>query len=209
MLLPEFLLDALPDDNASGIRIFCEGKEKQKEIADFFRETFKANWEKQEKVFEEEFDQLPDEIVCDIVEEPQYSKDNILLRVQPLDMQINDGARGYNEYGNDAFSDTVKALKEKYPGIRYEGCIQYAWCDEHCGDTVSYELTDDHLDEVYDFVGEILDNALDDEEMLEELDWMYEPNEHKDDLLRVANDYRKYLKDENYNKILEFVEEHD
>ena len=206
MLLPDFILDALPDDNASGIRIFCDDKEKQKEIADFFKKTFEENWEEAKRCFEDEIGIEPDEICVDILSAPEFSDNSIFFRVLPLDMQANDGARSYSEFGCDAFDNTVKALEKKYPGILYEGCIQYAWCDEHCGDTTAYELHEEDSDKIYDFVGKILNEAVEDGMMFDDLEWMYEPEENEAEFRKIAEDYKKYLSKENYDRIIAFIE---
>lgn len=119
-------------------------------------------------------------------------------------MLANDGARSFSEYGVDAFNDTVKALEEKYPGIEYEGCIQYAWCDEHCGDTISFEIPEDS-DKIYDFVGERLNEAIETGELFNDLEWTYEPEEHREDILKAAKDYKEYLSDESYEKLVNFA----
>ena len=152
MLLPEKILDALIDDTASGIRFFCTGKEKQKEVAKFFVQCFDANLAEQKKQFEEDLDSEPDEVdVESFALPPQYHEKYVTVPILPLDLHVNMGVRAYNEYGTDAFDQAVKEFHEKYPDIRYDGCIQYAWYDEHCGDTVSWEFGD--KDTVYDFVG--------------------------------------------------------
>jgi hypothetical protein len=60
MLLPEWILSILPEESASGIRLFESDYKKQKEIGDFFYKTFIEKWKEQEEIFEEENDLPPD-----------------------------------------------------------------------------------------------------------------------------------------------------
>ena len=100
MLLPEFVLDALIDDTASGIRVFVSDREKQKEIAEFFTERFNKHLEEQKEIFEDEIGIEPDEIDVSLISPPEYYEDHVLLLIKPLDMSANDGARAYNEFGS-------------------------------------------------------------------------------------------------------------
>ena len=210
MLLPEFVLDSLIDDNASGIRFFCIGKEKQKEVAEFFKQKFEENFEIQKKVFEEEIGDEPDDFEVSLILEPEYYDDYVTLEVLPLDLSVNDGTRAYNEFGNEAFDQAVRAFAEKYPDIKYDGCIQYAGCDEHCGDTISYELGDEAeaKDKVYDFVGRKLENSIADGYMLEELSWMIEGDDsEKAELLKLIDIYGSYLREESKESLRNAIEE--
>ena len=209
MLLPELILDALPEDSASGIRFLCSEPEKQKEIAEFFKDRFEKHWEEQKEAFEEEVGWEPDEIVVDILVGPEFSEKGVFFFIEPLDMTVNDGVRSYSEFGINALDDTISDFKEKYPTIKYEGCVQYAWYDEHCGETISYELEDSvSKDKPYDFVGGIIDDAIENSDMLEQLTWQCEgTEEEKKELLKILDDYKDFIKEENKEKFLKAVEE--
>ena len=210
MLLPEFILDTLIEDSASGIRFFCRNREKQKEVAEFFKQKFEENFEAQKEVFEEEIGDEPDDFGVSLILEPEYNDDYVTLEVLPLDLSVNDGARAYNEFGNEAFDQAVRAFAEKYPDIRYDGCIQYAWCDEHCGETISYELGDEAeaKDKVYDFVGRKLEDSIANGDMLEELSWMIEgDDDEKAELLKLIDIYGTYLSEESKENLRNAIEE--
>ena len=209
MLLPELILDTLPEDSASGIRFLCSDSEKQKEIAEFFKDRFEEHWEEQKEAFEEEIGWEPDEIEVDILVGPEFSEKGVFFFIEPLDMTVNDGVRSYSEFGNTALEDAISDLRKKYPSLEYEGCVQYAWYDEHCGDTVSYELEDSvSKDKPYDFVGKIINDAIEYSNMLEELSWQCEGNEdEKQELLKIMEDYKEFIEEENRKKFLEAVEE--
>jgi hypothetical protein len=210
MLLPESVLDALIDDNASGIRFFCSDKEKQKEIAEYFTQQFEQHFEEQKVAFEEEIGIEPDEIDVPLISEPEYYADHVLLTVLPLDMSANDGVRAFNEFGVDAFNQSIEDFQKKYPDIEFDGCIQYAWCDEHCGDTVSFELGDEKAarNKVYDFVGRKLEASIAFGDFLDELSWYFDADsEDKDTLLKLIDVYGEYLSDDSKKNLREVVEE--
>lgn len=198
MLLPEGILDYLPDDSASGVRFFTRDYEKQQEIAKLFTESFEKNWKASEELFEEEVGMEPDERETFPISKPIFYVDYVLFLVDDLCMYANDGARGYNEYGCDAFNKSVSEVIQKFPEIDYDGCIQYAWYDEHTGEMVSYEINNNKKnDEPYNFVGEKLNNSIESGVLLDELDWMGYNSEEKDELLKITEDYQDYITEEN------------
>ena len=85
MLLPEFILDTLIEDSASGIRFFCRNREKQKEVAEFFKQKFEENFEAQKEVFEEEIGRKPDDFEVSLILAPEYNDEYVTLEVLPLD----------------------------------------------------------------------------------------------------------------------------
>ena len=140
MLLPEFLLDALPEDSASCITLYCDDETKHDELCKAISGIFDAEWERQAEIFEEEVGMEPDEIEVPIMQEPFAHDGKIEIALLSLDMQANDGARGFPEYGCEAVNDTIRRFKEAYPEVPVHCSIQFEWYDEHTSETVQYEF---------------------------------------------------------------------
>lgn len=107
------------------------------------------------------------------------------------------------EYGADAFEQSLKEMKGKYSGIEYEGYIGYPVSDVHGGEASQWELSSTkhkkNEDVVYDFVGNVLNAVLNNEEYAPE-----EPVE-AEDLVFVVTGKLKYF--ENREEITEYIED--
>lgn len=205
MLLPAIILDALMDDSASGIIFYTSDRELQEKISNDFRETFNENWSKGREALEEEVGLEPDPIECEILFPPTFDADSVTIRFYGLDMSVNDGTRAYTEFGCDALNDAVKEISEKYPDVRYRCAVQFAFCDTHCGDSVSYELPKDDK-EIYPFVGDILAEAISSGFLADEMEFFWDGlGEDKEALLKMAEDYRQCLSDEEYNRLIQMI----
>ena len=108
----------------------------------------------------------------------------------------------------EAFDHTVLDLKTNYPNVVYDGCIQYAWVDEHCGDVVSFELVgrETAKDRVYDFVGRILEESIDSGCFVEEIeDYCDGGEEAAEELAKMVRDYGPYLSEDSKEKMSSLI----
>ena len=201
----------------SGVYIYCP-KEKMDEVASTFEEDFEEAWNTAMDDAEEEYDAVCYEKEEDIgvPASVQKEEDRIVVKLEPLSMAMNDGARSDNDYGPDALKDTLAGLKQKYPEISYEGIIAYEWSDEHGGDVVNFEISSENTvgdkAKTYDFVGETLHMVLDDDMFAEEF-WekmqMFMEDAEEEDFIKVATDFHLYGLDDCIDQLLEIADEVD
>lgn len=101
-------------------------------------------------------------------EEPPFdtflTEDGFEIKVYEL--QIRPFSEDYyiSGYGETAFEQALKDLKERFEGVTYEGYISYMLRDVHGGDLVAWEITDDPKKRIarktYPWIGESLDELL-------------------------------------------------
>ena len=206
----------------SGVYVYCE-QNLIVEIAEKFDDMFETAWNQAMDDAEEEYDAVCQEkedeigIPASVIRNDDWEKaDRLHIAVEPLYLSMNYGARADNDYGTNALEDTLKKLKEMYPSIRYEGVIAYEYSDEHCGDVVNYEISSEELScdntKTYDFIRNILNEVLTDEDISEDF-WekmSYQLDDaDEDDLNQIIKDFRTYgVGQEHIDKLMEIAEEY-
>lgn len=207
----------------SGVYIYCNSELMEK-IADDFEEMFENAWTQAMDDAEEDYDAVCQEKE-DEIDPPAFvarkdgwlEHDRIHIVVGPLYLSMNYGARADNEFGINALEDTLKHLKEKYPEIRYEGLLAYEYCDEHAGDVVNQEICSEELplenSKTYDFVGDILNTVLCDDD-ISEVFWEKMGDQlddaDEDDFEKILTDFRTYkVSQESLDKLMELGDEYD
>ena len=215
MLIPEILVWAMGDDGCTAVKVFC-ADDLREEIAIRFTELFNEKYEELMDLIEEE------EGDCNEKEEglnpfngAQIKEYGILLPFDALAMYS-----GYGDFlachdAGEALEKALKTLKEEYPSITYEGYVAYCWSDVHSGEVCQYEISsekrrkNDKGDKIYDFVGEALGFALQDDEiwdkLAEELDGSDE-NDFKR-IIKLFHMYSKWLPSDTIEKIISISEE--
>ena len=193
MLLCDETIWAIPD-GASGIE-FTNPEEGR-----FFLEAFNKTWEAAVEAVAAEHDDCLRDNPASVSDD----SDTFFVSFVPLDIPYMDGAFCDTWRGPEALDKAIAALKEKYPDAEYNGCIQYAWSDEHGGDVVKYEVSSRQNDEPYPFVGDILKVAVEDEE-----EYFWDQIEDSDELDEIAEDlenYREWVGEEALERITEMKE---
>ena len=218
MMIPECLVWAMGEDGCTAVKIYCEEDLREK-IASRFTEVFNDEYEKLMDLIEEE------EGACYEKEEElnpfngaQVTDYGVLLRFESLAMygdEYGDHLSWHN--AGEAMDETLKTIKQEYPSIKYEGYVAYAWSDVHSGEVCQYEISSekkrkkDKSEVIYDFVGEALGFALEDEEawdsLSDELDGADE-NDFKR-ILKLFHIYFKWIPEDATDKIIELAEETD
>ena len=193
MLLCDETIWAIPD-GASGIE-FANPDEGR-----FFVEMFKKEWDAAvEAVAKEHEDCLRDNpaSVAD-------ASGKFFVSFVPLDIPYMYGSFCDTKRGPEALDKAIEILKEKYPNAEYNGCIQYAWSDEHGGDVVKYDVSSNQSGEPYPFVGEILKIAVEDDE-----EYFWDQIEDSDELEEIAEDlelYKEWVGEEALERISKMKE---
>lgn len=202
MSLSESLVWALESYDISGVKVMCEEAIRD-EASKFFLNVFKSKWnEALDRVEEENGD-------CETKEEEYFpvsvrkTEYGFFIEVGALEIRYCYGNYYEPEYGADAFEQSLKEMKGKYSGIEYEGYIGYPVSDVHGGEASQWELSSTkhkkNEDVVYDFVGNVLNAVLNNEEYAPE-----EPVE-AEDLVFVVTGKLKYF--ENREEITEYIED--
>ena len=190
MYIPDCLVWAM--GSCTGVKIYCE-EDIREEIASRYKEVFNDEYAKLMDLIEEE------EGDCNEKEEDinpfngAYVKDyGVFLSFDSLAMYCGYGDHLSWHNAGEALEAALKTIKQEFPSIRYEGYVAYCWSDVHSGEVCQWEISSekkkkkDRKDIVYDFVGEELGFALQDEETWER---MAEELEEADE-----NDFEKIIK---------------
>lgn len=194
MLLCDETIWAIPD-GASGIE-FANPEEGK-----FFLEVFNKTWEEAVEAVAAEHEDCMRDNPASVSDD----SDAFFVSLVPLDIPYMDGAFCDTWRGPEALDKAIETLREKYPDAEYNGCIQYAWSDEHGGDVVKYEVSSRPIDEPYPFVGEILKEAVEDED-----EYFWDQIEDSDELDEIAEDletYKDWVGEEALERISEMREE--
>lgn len=193
MLLCDDTIWAIPD-GASGIE-FVNSEEGQ-----FFVEQFTAEWETAVETVAKEHDDCLRDNPMTTEEKP----DGFLVTFVPLDIPYMDGEYCDTNEGCEALKRAVNKLNEKYPDAQYRGCVQFAWSDSRGGDVVKYDVSSKTVDAPYPFVGQVLKEAVDDED-----EYFWEQIEDLDDVEEVAEDlmnYKEWVGEDAVERIHEYQE---
>lgn len=217
MMIPECLVWAMGDDGCTAVKIYCE-EELREEIAARFTEAFNEEYEKLMDLIEEE------EGDCNEKEEDinpfngaQVTDYGVFLPFDSLAMYSGYGDNLAWHNAGEAMEEALKIIKQEYPSISYEGYVAYCWSDVHSGEVCQWEISSekkkkkDKADVIYDFVGEALGIALEDEEawdsLSDELDGADE-NDYKR-ILKLFHLYSKWIPEDATDKIIALAEETD
>lgn len=193
MLLCDETIWAIPD-GASGIE-FSNPEEGR-----FFAEQFNNEWNAAVDAVAKEHEDCLRDNPSNVVEDD----DKLFVSFVPLDIPYMYGSFCDTDKGPEALEKAIDALIVKYPDAEFRGCIQYAWSDEHGGDVVKFDVSSVKKDEPYAFVGEILKEAVEDEE-----EYFWDQIEDSDDLEEIARDlenYREWVGEEALERIAEMSE---
>ena len=202
MSLSESLVWALESYDISGVKVMCEEVVRD-EALEFFMDEFKIKWnEALDKVEEENGDcQTKKEDYFPIsVRKTEYG---FFIEVGALEIRYSCDDYYELAYGVNAFEKSLKQMREKYPTIEYEGYIGYPVSDVHGGEPFQWELSSikhkKNEEVVYDFVGNVLNAVLNNEEYAPE-----EPSEAEDLVFVVAGKLQYF---ENREEITEYIED--
>ena len=209
MQIPDCLV-WLMGDGCTAVKVYCE-KELQDSIAARFTEVFNEEYEELMDLIEEE------EGDCNEKEEGINPFNGAQVRDYGVFLPFGSLAM-YCEYGDqiswhnagEALEKALKIIKNEYPAIRYEGYVAYSWSDVHGGEVCQYEISSEKRkkreknDMVYDFVGEALREALEDEEVREGLAEELQNADEKEfkQIIRLLHAYSKWIPAENMVFIL-------
>ena len=211
MLIPDFW--AMSMEDCTAVKVYC-AEELREKIAARFTE-----------VFNKEYEQL-----MDLIEETEgscYEKDGemnpfngarvtdygVFLSFRGLAMHI-----GYGDYlseytAEEAMESALWTIKREYPSISYEGYAIYSMSDVHGGETCQHEISSEEKKDkdevVYDFVGEALGRALEDEWVWEEFSAEYEgadENEFKK-TIKLFHTYSEWIPSDAIDRVIEASEE--
>lgn len=170
MLLHDTIIAAY-NEGFSGIYVKCS---VPNETAQLFQEKFDIAFH-QAMDDAEEFYGAPCMEKCDELDCPSsivpINENTFLIRLGPLFLSMNDGARADNDYLINALETTLKELTADVPGLSYWGMIAYEWYDEHCADIVSYTIASDNFTDegvLYPYIKDIFDEIINDDDSEEE-----------------------------------------
>lgn len=204
MELNENLIWALESYDISGIKIFCDSY-----ICDavklYFISKFMEEWDTALLFCETKYGQCQtkeDEYTPIHVSTKEYG---IFVNVGALDIRYAYGDCCDLDLGIEALDNTLKAVKETYPSIEYEGYIAFPWSDLKSGDIVQYHVfskkTSYLTDKCFDFVGEKLAHILETENHI----WLPEEVLNAEDFRFVVSGKLEYF--ENREEFVEYIEE--
>ena len=218
MYIPDCLVWAMGDDGCTAVKVYCE-EELREGIAARFTEVFNREYEKLMDLVEEE------EGACYEKEEElnpfngaQVTDYGVFLPFDALSLYCD-------EYGDhlswhnagEALEEALKIIKREHPSISYEGYVAYCWSDVHSGEVVQYEISSekkkkkDKSEIIYDFVGVALGEALEDEEVWEELSGEIEAADENEikKIIKLFHIYSKWVPSDAIGKVIEISEESD
>ena len=220
MFLSDSLAWALNAYDVSAIKVICK-KSSQEKVARVFTEAFSQSWrdaleraEAQHGDYDTEVhspDQPPAEIV------PR--KDGFLISVGNPAILYRHGDYYDIELGLHALKAALDAMKEAFPAIQYEGCIECALSDVKSGEAFHCDFSTENVT-LYDFIGEALGRILsaDEDEIEPPLDYFWEIleselscNEDYEETLRALFAYAAWIETDVLNdaaeKIMEIAED--
>ncbi len=217
MYIPECLLWSIRGgDGCTAVKIYCE-EELRKSIAARFTEVFNEKYEKLMDLIEEEEEASYEK---EMEKNPFYGANvtdyGVFLPFDSFAMYCGTDGDFISDYdAGIALELTLETINQEYPSIRYEGYVAYYWTDVHGGEAVQYEISSekkkDKNDVIYDFVGEALGKAIDDEEtweqVSEELAWS-DDKEYKK-VIKLFHAYSKWIPSDAIDKVIEISKESD
>lgn len=199
----------------SGVNIYCTN-DSADTIEKEFLNLFEVAWNQAMDDAEEEYDAVCVEKEDELELPATVSKSGgkVFIELGPLYLSMNYGARADNEHGTRALEGVLKALKEKYPDISYEGVIAYESSDEHSGDVINYEINSDKkvaAGIIYDFIKDKLIMVLTDDNWSEEFWEKLEINDpEEDDYREILENFIAYgVPQDAIDQLIEMAEEYD
>ena len=213
MLLHDAIISSY-DEGFSGIYVNCTTPvNAAQEFEKLFVKAYEQALEDVEEFYDAPCSETEEEIDCP-VSTHQIDDTTFLIRLGPLYLSINDGARADNDYLNNALEKTLEELQKIAPDMTYHGLIAYEWYDEHCGDVVSYELASEGVkteNRIYPFVKDILQEIVQQEESLDEFIERFEDNIYmcdEEEANKIIDCFKQYeLPEEFMERIQELLEE--
>lgn len=215
MYIPDYLVWEM--GSCTGVRIYCEENVRE-EIALRYTEAFNDEYEKLMDLIEEE------EGDCNEKEEninpfngAQVQEYGVFLSFDSLAMYC-----GYGDFlswhnAGEAMEAALKTIKQEFPSISYDGYVAYCWSDVHGGEVCQWEISSEKKkknsksDVIYDFVGEALGEALEDEDVWDSLSKVLEHLDENDfkRTIKLFHTYSKWIPSDTIDKIIEFSKEND
>lgn len=173
MYLPECFVWAMAE-GCTGVNIYCTDDLRAK-IAARFTEVFNEEYDKVLELVEEEDGWSTEkEDGFNPFNGAQIFDDGVHLSFGALSLYSGNGDFLASHDTGEALVKALKKIKKEFSSIRYEGYVAYSWSDVHSGDVCQYEISSENAkkgaeDIVYDFVGEALAEALQDDEVWDNL----------------------------------------
>ena len=206
MQLSESLVWALEPFDISGVKVMCDDAISD-EVSKVFLDKFKSKWNVALDEVEEENG------ACETKEEEYFPASvkntdyGFFIEVGALEIRYCHGDYYDLEYVTNAFEQSLKEIKAKYPSIEYKGYIGYPVSDVNAGEAFQWEISSQTRkkteggveDGAYDIVGNVLNSVLNKEAYIPE-----EPMEAEDRIFVVTGKLQYY---ENREEITEYIEE--
>ncbi len=159
----------------------------------------------------------PDEPPAEIIPRD----DGFLISFGSLDIRYRYGEYYDMAFGPAALENALSAMREAFPGIAYEGCMECVLSDAKSGEAYHCDLSTEYVS-LYDFIGEALGNILatDADEIYPPRDYFWETfeselscNEDYEETVRVLYAYAAWIGEEALeaavDKILAIAEDSD
>ncbi len=218
MLLPESLIYATMEDASAGcaqVNIYCAA-DLRAEIASRFTE-----------IFNEKYEAIKDTIIRYVrahIEDAEnaeaedvypffgaHTEDyGVCFSFDPRKLYYGDFVNA-----NDVLLEALKAIKQQYPSIRYEGYVACCIFDKYGGEACQYEIsseeTENEDDIVYDFVGASLAFELKYGSAWDELYYRLDDadeNEFKK-IIKVFHAYSQWVPPDSIDKLIALSEKVD
>ena len=215
MILSESLLWALGEDGMCGINIYCapENKETVEHMALLF---FNEEWEAAKDSCEEEYGECVEkDNDSDLIASASEKEYGVQILIEPPYLSYNDGDEVDTNLGYEAVVKALRRVKKQFSDIKFDGYIGYCYSTVSSGEVAQNEIAEDGTfsvfnvpEKTYDFVKNVLETSLRDEEFWEELSEKLE-DEDEDTYIEIITNLRDYGLDEYIERVLDIAEEYD
>ena len=197
----------------SGISILCDGTKE--DVARYFQDTFEESWKLAEDRVEQKYGNC-------INKDEEYGLPvsikgadyGVQVRISELTLKYDNGDEqiDYDWNGEKALKDTLKALKEKFADTGYKGYIGYVYSDSSSGDIMEYDISSDpdlEGTDTFDFIGEAIAEAVDDDSFWDKLEEELEDAEPEDidEIHQLFEQYKEWIPQEAFDRLDQIVEE--
>ena len=168
MLLPESIVYAFDWNwkTLSGVKVFCDDSVKETAMDSFIKE-FSESWQAAKiKTFTEcgiEENEIDSYLMIDAYIDATLTDYGFFIKPYELTVLCSDELVDEPDYGSEAFFNSLKKLRNRFPGLEYDGYIGYANVVEFDTKIRQWEISTidtAYETKTYDFVGEIIGNEL-------------------------------------------------
>lgn len=200
-------------NGVSGISIFCE--DEKEELAAFFKNTFNKFWELAEDKVEQKYGNcINRDEEYDIPVSVKVTDYGVQVRISDLTLKYDNGDEqiDYDWLGEKALENTLMETKEKYPSISYKGYVGYVYSDSSSGDIMEHDISNANEAEetgLFDFVGEAITEAIEDDFFWDKLEEELEDSEPEDieEVRQLFALYQAWVPQEAFERLDEILEE--